>query len=737
MRQALAAAATSLRTTRVPCTRTRFPATPLAAAMAAMLALPAAAQQVAAPAAAASAPDASRIIVTGTRSAKSVDKIPGAVTVISTEEIQHTQALTDDATAVLARTVPGYSESSQALANNGENLRGRIALRLFDGIPQGSPLREGSRSGTFTDMGLIGRIEVINGPSASEGIGAAGGIINYISKVPTKPGDEFTLSSRYTTQFADDSAGWKLGANFARKSEAYDLLVGVSRIERGISYSGDRRRIGLNSSGSTADSVANTVFVKGGFNFGRDDQQRIQATVTNFKIEGRGNYRNVDGSRSDGIPATSERPGRFGTLTEINDFTQGSVSYSHGDLLGGVFTLDFYAADQAMRFPAESGADRQDPLIPGPRDEFGDLIDQSEVAAKKSGLRTSFARQDAFGVGGLELRGGLDLTRDQAQQRLALTNRLWVPPMNYSSTAPWVQASYDIGPLTASAGFRHEDGKLRVESFTTVFFRNRTPVEGGTLSYTSSLPNFGLVWRLPAGWSVFAATGKGFTLPNLGIPLRNVSVPGQSVAGIIDLQAIIVKNDEVGFNWRGPMGALSGSYYHSFSNFGQTLLVDPVTRDFILRRLPVDIKGIEFAGELKLSQSFRASATYSHVVGKTEFVAGGPLDKRLGVLDVSPDKLNVSGTWKPTPQSSVTLGATTLFSRDINIGKSNEEHTTGNTLVDMSAKYDLGRWGGLTLGVENLLNKQYELSFSQVSGSFLPFLAGRGRVVSISHEITF
>ena len=45
-----------------------------------------------------------------------------------------------------------------------------------------TPLRDGSRNSVFTDMDVVGRIEVINGPSAAEGIGAAGGIINYISK---------------------------------------------------------------------------------------------------------------------------------------------------------------------------------------------------------------------------------------------------------------------------------------------------------------------------------------------------------------------------------------------------------------------------------------------------------------------------------------------------------------------------------------------------------------------------
>src|SRR5690349_2812270 len=124
-------------------------------------------------------------VTTGSRSAKAVDKIPGAITVVTKAEVDRTLALTDDATAVLSRTVPGYAESSQAMSNTGENLRGRIPLRLFDGIPQGSPLREGTRNGTFTDMGIVDRIEVINGPSAAEGIGAAGGIINYISKTAT------------------------------------------------------------------------------------------------------------------------------------------------------------------------------------------------------------------------------------------------------------------------------------------------------------------------------------------------------------------------------------------------------------------------------------------------------------------------------------------------------------------------------------------------------------------------
>jgi len=671
------------------------------------------------------------IITTGSRTPKAVDKIPGAITVITKEELDHTRAVTEDATAVLARTVPGYAESSQAMSNSGETLRGRTALRLFDGIPQTSPLREGNRSGTFTDMGLIGRIEVINGPSASEGIGASGGIINYISKTPTKPGTEVTVTSRYSTQFHDDSGGWKLGLDVARKEDQYDLLLATSFIERGMTYDAHGRRIGLNTSGSLADSESKNLFLKGGLNFGEHNGQRVQATVSRFHVIGKGGYHLVDGDRGTGLTNTSERGAPLGGKTEFNEFNQVAVQYTHDYLFGGSLNVHAYKASQAMRFVTEDGSDRQDPLIA----PLGTLIDQSEINSQKRGVRTAYARPDLF-VRGLELRAGVDLVEDETQQKLALTNRLWVPPMLYKSTAPWFQLSYDIGPVTLSGGYRREDGELTVNDYTTTYFRNRVFVQGGTLDYMANLPNYGVLVRLPMNFSVFAAYGKGFSLPNVGIPLRNVNYPGQSVAGILDLQAIIVDNKEVGFNWRGAMGSFSASYYDSKSEFGVSLAIDPVTNDFVMRRLPVRIKGFEAAGELNVTRTLKLSALYSRIRGKTVNAQNGPLDREMGVLDINPDKFGANVTWRFWERSDVSLGSTTLFDRDINVGRSGEEHTRGYTLFDAAVNYDLRKYGRLTLGVENLTNKFYILSWSQVVG-FRNYWAGRGRVVSLTHTLTF
>ena len=685
------------------------------------------------------ASDETMVIVTGTRSAKAVDKIPGAITVVAPAELERTLTLTQDSTAVLARSVPGYSESSQAMNTIGETLRGRVPLRLFDGIPQSTPIRDGSRNGAFTDMDSVGRIEVINGPSAVEGIGAAGGIINYISKEATEEGTKIGVTTVFGSQFDSDSDNWKVGVNAFHKDDAFDLVFAGAFGDRGITYDANGRRIGLSASSSVADSETKNVFLKVGKNFGADAEQRLQFSGSYYKLSSKGNYHWVEGSRALGISDTAEPGPPLGTNgvslagTEFNEFKQFVVTYRHDALFGGSFTADAYYADQAMRFPGDNGADRQDPLIA----PIGQLVDQSEIVSEKKGVRTSWTKQDLF-VSGLELHVGVDAVNDETQQRLALTNRLWVPPMDYTSIGPYAQLSYDIGPVTLAGGLRHEDGEIKVDDYTTVFFRNRSFVEGGTLDYEDDLLNAGAVWRIGNGWSVFASYSEGFTLPNIGIPLRNINRPGQSVEGILELQAIIFDNKEGGFNWRGDRASVGASYYESKSDLGASLSVDPVTQDFVLNRAPVEIKGVDFTAEYRVSPAWKFTALYAHTVGKTTPASNpnGPLSVTMGVLNISPDKLSGTAEWRFVPNGSVILGATSLMGRSINQGTSLAERTRGYTLYDLTVNYDTEKLGAFSLGVENLTDKFYFLSFSQID-FFRNYFAGRGRTVSLTYRYDF
>ena len=229
--------------------------------------------------------------------------------------------------------------------------------------------------------------------------------------------------------------------------------------------------------------------------------------------------------------------------------------------------------------------------------------------------------------------------------------------------------------------------------------------------------------------------GSGFTLPNVGIPLRNVNTPGQSVEGIVDLQAVIVDNKEGGVSWHGKRASFSTSYYRSYSDLGSSLSVDPITKDFILQRRPVLLKGLEFTGEYKVNSTLKFTALYSHITGYTRTTQTGPLIRQQGMGNVSPDKLNLSTTWKFMPKASLTLDVEKLFARDINVGAAGEEHTTGLTLAHLTASYST-QWGDFAVGVENLMDKYYILPWAQID-QFQNYFAGRGRVISVSYAKKF
>ena len=122
------------------------------------------------------------MVVTATRSRSEEGQTPQRVTVITREQIEQQLAITDDPGQVLSNLIPSFSPSRQKLSNAGETLRGRDALFLIDGVPQSNPLRDSSRDSYTIDLSMVERIEVIHGASAEHGLGATGGLINFVTR---------------------------------------------------------------------------------------------------------------------------------------------------------------------------------------------------------------------------------------------------------------------------------------------------------------------------------------------------------------------------------------------------------------------------------------------------------------------------------------------------------------------------------------------------------------------------
>ncbi len=673
------------------------------------------------------------VVVTATRGAKAVDKIPGAVTVIGQQDLAAQYQIADDPSAALATFVPGYSPSRQKMSSTGESLRGRQPLILLDGIPQSNPLRAGMREGYFADSAIIERIEVISGASAVQGMGATGGIINYITKSPRKDGTTVGVNARAATQFRSDNLDWKTGVTVSHKSGAFDLLGYASVQRRGMSYDGRGRRLGIdNVQGDTLDTHGNDLFLKLGRDFG---DQRIQLTLNRFDLKGDGDYRNESGVPVEGIP-TSSVPGTPEGLPPENKVRTASLDYRHADLAGGAFTAQLFKHDFEALYGATRVATFQDAAIA----PVGTLWDQSQIVADKTGARVTWVRPDAF-VQGLEATLGIDLLRDHSLQRLAATNRTWVPELKFESYAPFAQLEYEFGPVTVRGGVRHETAKLAVDTYTTLAAYGSRRVEGGSTEFSKAVKNIGAVWRFAPQWSVFAGSSEGFGLPDAGRLLREVRVPNQSVSSLINLQPVVTRNNEIGVNWRGARGQLGLSRYDSRSKLGSVLRVTNGVG--VLERLPVVVKGWEVSGDWRPTKDWSMFGSYARTDGMTAATQGAPLDLALGARSQGPAKAVLGANWRPLAGAQLRLQATRLFDRHINIGRrigatDLEEKFQGYTLVDLSSSFDTD-YGRVGVSVENLLDKQYVGYYSQAAAATDAgnTYAGRGRTLAVSWSRMF
>nr|WP_316639719.1 TonB-dependent receptor [uncultured Roseateles sp.] len=675
-----------------------------------------------------------RVVVTATRGNKAIEKIPGAVTVITSQDIQAQTLVAEDLSQVLSVLAPSYAPSRQKLTSFGESMRGRTALLLFDGVPQSNPLRNGAREGYFADPSLIERIEVISGASAVQGLGATGGIINFISRTPRETGTHQRVELKFGTQGHGGDALWKAGYTLEHKGD-FDALLHLGGTVRGIGVDGSGQRLGLEAiQGDTQDSRAGDLFLKLGRDIGA---QRLQLSLNKFRIEGEGDWKPVAGDRKTGLPtgAAPDTPPGQPPRNEVRTF---SLDWTHADLAGGQARAQVYKQDFSALYGATAAATFQDARL-APQDK---LIDQSEVVADKAGLKLSWVRPDLF-IDGLELTTGLDWLSDTSQQRLALTDRIWVPPLKFRSTAPFAQLEYELGAFTVRGGARHESATLAVDNYQTLAFYKNTAVQGGQRSFTQWVKSLGAVWRLGGGWSSFVSYNEGFGLPDVGLVLRAVNTPNQSVDKLISLEPVITDNREIGLAWRGALGSVSASVYRSHSDLGSQIRVDAATGVGSVQRVPVDVNGFEFSGELKPARDWTLSASYARTRGMTAAQAGAPLDVTLGARSQGPDKFVLAATWQFASTGQARLQATRLQSRDINVGRTAgsarlEEHFDGYTLADFTASYGTS-WGEFGVGIENLFNRQYIGYYAQSNpaGTNDDLFAGRGRTLTVSWRRSF
>ena len=670
------------------------------------------------------------VVITSNRRTETLDEVPSSVSILTSKQIENLTQ-TSVTVADVINEIPGMALSSNQTSNTGQTLRGRKMLVLIDGIPQSTPLRNGSRDINTIDPNVIERIEVIKGATAIYGNGADGGIINYITK---KPKAHKTLES--TTQLSTDGSlvdtdhtiGSKISQTFAGQVDNLGYVASGTFRQTGVFRDAQGEIISPNYGLGETDQY--NLFGKVNYQLNYDHS--IEVMYNYFSSNQDTEYINQPG-------VYGERPA-IGVIGEVLGVDQGNrfnhngqLTYDARNLIGTTdLGLNLYFQDFKTVYGFSENFYNA---------EEGYQGGQSTIESSKKGVRLNFETDYSLSS---ELHGdilyGIDIMNDVTSQNL-VDGRVWVPKMDMTNFAPYAQLKTLYNDFVLKAGIRFENINIDVPDFTTIYifpYQSETPnggvaVDGGELQYDATTFNVGLRYNRWELFKPFVSFSQSFSIADLGRTLRSAT---ENTVGQISSEAVIANNYEAGFNSYFGRTRLSGAYFISTSDLGATYR--EVNGVFQIARQPEKVYGFEAAVDTRFTEHISAGTSVSYTEGKLDSEDSGNYDTYMNGDRIPPVKTvtylryNLFQTFQarishiysgnrerfePNPDGSYTYGR----------GPVESFH-----LVNLSANYSLSPSTRIGLGIENLLNEDYYPQISQWDARGANYKKGNGTRFNLS-----
>lgn len=682
--------------------------------------------------------DGSVIVVTAARTVLPPNALPLTIDVIGKSDLDQQVSISGSVTDAVATLTPSFSPTRQKLSGAGETLRGRSPLYAINGIPQSTPLRDGSRDGFTIDAFFVDRVELIYGSNALQGIGGTGGIVNQVTVGAPKDeglGGRVLVQGTAANGFESDSIGWKTAGLVQYKSGRFDATMGAAFERRGVFYDANGLRTGINlTQGETQDSQSLSVF--GRFGYELDSTSRLDLIASRFELKGDGDYVAVNGNRATGLPTSAA----FGTPPGVSaaNLTESlALSLTDTALGGGNFVSQVFWNRSRDTFGGEIApiATFQDALIA----PVGTLFDQSQNRSRKYGGKISYERA-VPGFEALTTIIGFDALWDRTEQRLIATDRVWVPPTDFRGLAPFAQANLALFDkvVRLAGGLRYEDVRITIDDYTTLATSNRVLVSGGSPRFSDLLFNGGVIVEPIPGIRAYASYAEGYTVPDVGRITRAVNRTGVDIDTFLDISPIVSNNREVGVEVKqGPLDA-SATYFWSSSDKGQLLIARP-DGIFDVQRQKVHIQGIEINLAVQMPiEGLKLSTGFAHLSGRYDSNGDDVIDSDLDGANISPDRLNLAASYVRGPISARVQTQVYLSRSFKGLVRDARNDFSGYTLTDASLRYQTG-FGALTFSVQNLFDTQY---ISYASDTQRPtdntfFFAGQGRTFTLGWDFRF
>ncbi|MDH1705438.1 TonB-dependent receptor [Acinetobacter johnsonii] len=707
------------------------------------------------------------IVVTATRSAKSIADIAGTVYSIDQAEIEK-QANAGRSTAdIIGFLIPSLTPSSGTTSNYGMTMRGRAVQYMIDGVPQ-TGSRDSSRQLNSISPNSIERIEVVSGASSIYGAGATGGIINII----TKKGSDDALSF-------ESKLGVTSGDNIRSDAMAYEAFqsvafnqgdvsgyLGASYNKRGEFQDSHGERIGPEVA-QTDRQDTETVDVNGRLSWQFTDNQKLSFGAQYYNDEQDSEYGPDYGT---GLAVLFGAEPTLDAVKGLDLDTQPrtkrsnfNLQYEHQDLLGQILNAEAYSRSETGRFYPSANYLAHAAIPSGGTY----IVTQSETDIDVWGARLALQKAFDLGSRSLNLIYGMDYDFEQGSQTaqqynlgtFMASNGLTLDPQNEYAFGPdvdtskfglFLQTQFDVTDhLNLQAGIRHEriDSEVQdsipySEAMVADAIPTYTPValNGGTIKHDATLFNLGAVYHLTDAQQVFANFSQGSSLPDIQRMLRDV--PASFTVNSQTIDPIKVNNYELGWRVQAENG-LNASVTTFYNDSDKSLKFG--RPNYTIEVLDTDerVYGVEGNLSYRLQPNWTVGGTMAYTRGQFKNTAGKW--QELDAIRVAPLKGTAFSEWQFNNDMSLrvqalAIGGTDKAKKDaVKYGSTVPAEIKGFATMDVIANAKAGP-GTVGFGVYNVWNTDYKSVYSQAVESVygaISSLAAQGRTYGLSYTLKY
>ncbi|WP_406610509.1 TonB-dependent receptor [Agarivorans sp. JK6] len=710
------------------------------------------------------------VVVTANRVDTSISDIAATMWVIEQDQLNREINTGADLKTALGRLIPSFDFGNEGRTNFGQNLRGRSALVMIDGVSLNST-RAISRQLDSIDPFNIAHVEVLSGATSIYGAGAAGGIINIITKKATPDETKVELRVGGSSGFnSSEDLNKNLALAVSGGSEKLRGRLSAAYEGRGASYDANGQMI-LPDITQTDLQFNQSIDIMGNLEFEPTSEQLLSLTGQYYNSEQDTEYGTYLGPNLAGIFGAPELISiQKGLQLEEQPATERvlvNAQYRHNNLLNQTMLAQAYYRSESMQFypfpsiyqvtgsplPGNSyplyGASLQETDVLGAKLLFTKDFDSLEISYGIDAESESFsAKQKIFDTNTALASGGMNFKQVQSLQRY--------PDIDTQKLSAFGQANWDINQdWSVSGGLRYQYIEHEVGDNVGVLQQHLAgigaygpispdAIKGGKTDYNELLLNLGAIYRINDQQQLWANFSQGFNLPDPAKYYGNGTYSGTYGDGpslvdsinVADNRLEGVKTNSLELGWRTAQQNYDVQLAAYYSLSDKTTSYDRSNLAVVVNDDERRIYGLEGQANYLFTESWYGGVQ-AHLI-KSQTKSDGSWSA-LAAEETSPSNAVLRGGY-----DNFNYGAELQWQTLADYSDDNGGELKGYSLANLSAYYALPV-GQLNFGIQNLFNKDYETLWSQraqilyssISAPELFSFKGQGRTYALSYNAEF